>query len=202
MYVPLQLAYEVERRLERRGSRLPLRGADFVAVLMDELASLELAEELVGVAPDIAAVDFIGDDLALGVYDERSALGETGIGDQDLEVARESLSRIGEHRIGYLRDALGVVVPGLVDEVGVAAYGIDFASCGLELSVDVLEVLKLRRADERKVRRIEEEYAPLPLDVSLGHSLEVVVLVSLHRKIGDFLVDERHVVLSFLVMHV
>mgnify|MGYP007121779665 CR=1 FL=1 len=48
----LQLADQIEARLEGFGTRLPFRGADLVAVLCDELARLDQAKQLIGIAAD------------------------------------------------------------------------------------------------------------------------------------------------------
>ena len=80
-------------------------------------------------------------------------------------------------------------MPCLVHEVRVARDGIDLAVRFLELRVVVLQVFKLRRANEREVCRIEEEYAPLAEHIRLRHRAEGLILVSLYSKISDFLVD-------------
>ena len=70
-------------------------------------------------------------------------------------------------------------MPRLVDEMAVARNRIDLASDGFEIFIFFSEILKLRGAHERKVRRIEEKHGPLPEDIGLGHGLEGVVLKSL-----------------------
>ena len=55
----------------------------------DELERLHLAEKLCGVASNVACADLVGNDLALGVHDERAALGTTVLFDVDVEVACE-----------------------------------------------------------------------------------------------------------------
>ena len=81
-------------------------------------------------------------------------------------------------------------MPRLVDEMAVARNRIDLASDGFEIFIFFSEILKLRGAHERKVRRIEEKHGPLPEDIGLGHGLEGVVLKSLNAEFAYFLIDQ------------
>ena len=86
-------------------------------------------------------------------------------------------------------------MPCLVDEVGVAGDTENLAAKLLELCILVLQIGKLRRADEREVCGIEEEHAPLALEIRLRILRELalcpcLLLESIYLKIADFLVDE------------
>ncbi len=121
--------------LERVGARLPACRADLIAVLGDELACTHEAQQFGGIAADAAGVHLVRLDAALGVDDESAALGLAGAIDQNLEIARKRLRRVGEHRVVDLADGLGFLVPRHVDELGVAGDGIHFATGGFELVV-------------------------------------------------------------------
>ena len=89
-------------------------------------------------------------------------------------------------------------MPCLVNEVRIAGDAEDLAAELLELRVLLLQIRKLRRAHEREVRRIEEEHAPLALEVCLRVLLELtlrrafLLLERVYLKIADFLIDLRH----------
>ena len=83
-------------------------------------------------------------------------------------------------------------MPSLVHEVGVAGDRVDLAADLLEVLVLGSEILQLGRAHEREVRRVEEEHRPVTEHVRLGHLMEFVVLKSLHRKIGEFMLKQCH----------
>ena len=87
-------------------------------------------------------------------------------------------------------------MPCLVHEVGVTGDAKNLAAEFLELAVLLLKVRKLRRADKREIRRIEEEHAPLAPQIRLCVLYELTVrcarlfLEGIYLKIADFLVDE------------
>ena len=161
-------------------------------MLGHELAGLHATEQLVGVAAHVARGHFVRDDLAVGVHDEASSLGQAVLFDKHLEVARQSMRRVGQHGVLDLLNALGSVVPRLMHEMGVRGNGVDLAPGGLELVVLVGQVLKLGGTHEREVGRVEEEHAPLAQDVVLGHRLEFAILKRLHAEISYLFVDHRH----------
>jgi hypothetical protein len=97
--------------------------------------------------------------------------------------------------VSHLGDALGLVVPGLADEAGVAGHGVDLAAIGLEGVVVLGQLFKLGGAHKGEVGGIEEEQGPLAQDVGLGDGLELAVLEGLDGKLADPLVDEGHVML-------
>ena len=68
-----------------------------------------------------------------------------------------------------------------MDKVGVAGDGVNFAADLLKFVIFVGEVLKFRRADKGKIRRVEEENGPFAEDVGLryGFKLKIMVGVSL-----------------------
>ena len=87
-------------------------------------------------------------------------------------------------------------MPCLVHEVGIAGNAEDLAAEFLEFCILILKICQLRRADEREVCRVEEEHAPLTLEVCLCVLLELplcrtfLLLKCIYLKIADFLVDE------------
>ena len=187
-----KLPDKIETGLERFRTGLPLGGAHFVAVLMDELACQELAEKFLCVPADIACIYLVSDYLSLGIDDKRAALAHSVRFDIHLKVIGQRVRRIGEHGIGYLLYALGRVVPRLVHEMRVARHGIHLATGFLELGVFISEVLELGRAYKREIGGIEKEYAPLAEYVFFSDGLEGFVLESLYVEIGYFLIDKRH----------
>ena len=168
-------------------------------MLAHKLRGLHQAQEVLGVAANAAGGDLVDLDLAVGVNDEGAALGKAVGGDQDLEALGQDVGGVSEHGVGHLGDALGLVVPGLVDKVGVAGHGVDLAALSLEGVVVLSQLLELGGAHKGEVRGIEEEQGPLAQDVSLGDGLELAILEGLDGKIADFLVDEGHVTLLLCV---
>ena len=112
--------------------------------------------------------------------------------DIDLEVLGQGVGGVGQHGVLNLLDALGGVMPGLVDEMGVAGDGVDLAAGGLEVGVLVGQVLQLRGADEGKVGGVEEEHRPLAQDIGLGDRLECPLVVGLDAEIADFFLNHGH----------
>ena len=99
---------------------------------------------------------------------------------------------ISQHGILDLLDALGGVMPRLMDEVGIAGNRVDFAADGLEFLIEIGQILQFRGAHEGKIGRIEEEHAPLAQHFSLGDGTESVVLVALYGEIGNFFLNQGH----------
>src|SRR3546814_8458654 len=83
----LDLADQVQRRLQGLLAFLPLGRADLARVRGDVLRGLDLAQQLQRVAADALGGDLDGLDDALRVDDEGAAVGQAGRA-QDLEVAR------------------------------------------------------------------------------------------------------------------
>src|SRR5690606_29194960 len=128
-------------------------------------------------ATDTKVVYFHHLDLAFRVDHEGAAQGEAFFLDQHTEVLGNATGRIGDHREADLLDGRRVVMPRLVREVRVGGDRIDFHAQLLEFFVVVRQILKLRRADEGEVGGVEEDHAPLALEVRFGdgHVLAVVV---------------------------
>ena len=186
----LQRADEVEARLQRFGTGLPFRRANFIAVFGNELQGLHAAEKFVRIAPDIAGNDFVGNDFAFRVDDEGAAFGEPGTFNHHVKIAGERGGRIRKHRVLDFFDDFGSIVPRFVDEVRVAGNGVNFAADFLKFFVFVREVFELGRADESEVRRIEEKHAPFAENVFLGDGNELVVLVGLDGEVRDFFINQ------------
>ena len=121
----LDLAYEVDAGLERSIAFLPLSGADLTWVLVDELSSLDLAEEFASVTTDTVVVDLCDLDLALWVEEERTTVSLTRLFAEDTHSVGELEGHISEHRILYTCDRIRSVGPSLVYEVLVGADGVD-----------------------------------------------------------------------------
>ena len=161
-------------------------------MLRHELARLHLPQQLVGVPAHIAGVDLIGYDFPLGVDNEAAALRYTVGLNVDLKILRQTMCGVGQHGILDLLDALRGVMPRLMDKVGIAGNGVNLAADGLELFVEVCQVLQLCRAHEGEVSGIEEKHAPLAKYIRLGDGAERVVLIALDREIGNFFLNQGH----------
>ena len=130
---------------------------------------LETTQQLLGIAANAVVVDFHGLDLALGVDDEGAAQGQSFVFNHDLEVAAERARGVGQHGETDFPDSVGGVVPGLVGEVRVGGYAVDFGAEFLEFGVVVGQIAQLGRADEGEVGRVEHENRPFALERVLGH---------------------------------
>src|SRR5690606_18584754 len=150
--------------------------ADFARVGGNVLGSLDLAQQVGSVTADAFGGDFHSLDDAFRVNDEGTAVGQTLVFTQDLEVAADLQGRVTDHGVLDLADGFGAVVPGLVGEVGVGGNGVDFHAQLLELGIVVGQVAQLGRADEGEVGRVEEEDRPLALQVSFGNFNELALL--------------------------
>ena len=161
-------------------------------MLGHELARLHAAQKLGGVAADVAGVHLVAHDAALGVHDEAAALGHALVLDVHVEDVGELVRGVGQHRVRQVLDVLGRIVPRLVREMRVARHGVDLAIGGLELVVKRGQVLQLRRAHEREVRRVEEEHAPVAQHVVLRDGGELVLAERLDGEVVDLAVDHGH----------
>src|SRR6478735_8680790 len=93
----LDLADQVERRLQRFGAFGPLGGADFARMGSHVLGSLHAAQQFSSVAADAVVVHFDGLDLAFGVDHEGAAVSETCVFtffDENLECTGQLLARV------------------------------------------------------------------------------------------------------------
>ena len=80
-----------------------------------------------------------------------------------------------------------------MDEVRVGADGVDVYAESLELSIVVCEVCEFGGANEGEVTRVEEEDAPLALEVFVRNLDETLVLaVSVDLELGELAVDVTH----------
>lgn len=185
----LEFANEVDAGLQRLGTLFPLGGANLTVVAGHKLQSLKAAEQFVGITTDVAIDNFVSNDLTFGVHDEGSAFGQTLLLDQDLETAGKYVVGVSQHRVADFLDLIRGVVPCLVYEVRVARYGVDLATCGLELVVLLGQILQLGGAYEREVGGVEEEDAPFAQNIGLRYGFEVIVYISLYVEINDFFFD-------------
>ena len=96
---------------------------------------------------------------------------------------------ISQHGILDLLDALGGVMPRLMDKVGIAGNGVNFAADGLEFIVEVCQVLQLRGAHKGEVGGIEEKHAPLSQYIRLGSGAEGRYSDSTGRRNRQFLFE-------------
>ena len=139
------------------------------------VSKMELAQQFVGVAAHIAGADLVGHDLAFGVDDEGAAFCHAVSFNQNFKVLGDSVGGISQHGVADLLDAVGCIVPCLVDEVGVGGDRVDLAAGCHELVIDVGQVFQLGGADEGEVSGVEEEDTPLTQDIRLGYFLEFFV---------------------------
>src|SRR5258708_36611967 len=86
---PLDLAYQVERRLERVGARGPLRRAYLARMRSHILGRLDLAQQFLRIAADPVVVHFHDLDLAFRIDHEGAAERQTRLLDQDFEIPRQ-----------------------------------------------------------------------------------------------------------------
>src|SRR5690606_11100157 len=190
------LADQVQRRLQRFFAGLPGRGADFAVVFGHVLGCLDLAQQLFGSASDTKVVYFHHLDLAFRVDHEGAAQGEAFLFDQHAEVFGNAAGRVGDHREADLLDGRRAVMPRLVREVCVGGDRIDFHTQFLEFLVVVRKIFKFRRADEGEVGRVEENHAPLALEVGFGDGDVLAVVVGSGLEGLDLGVDQcAHVAL-------
>ena len=124
-------------------------------------------------------MNFADNDTALGVDHECTALSKTGAFDHNAEVAGHLACRIAEHREFDFLDGLGRIVPSLVCEVCIGGNGINFTANLLELCIVISQILKLGRADEREVSRVEENHGPLAFQVCVCDFFEFEALEGL-----------------------
>ena len=144
----LNFAYQIEAWLEGGRAFFPFGGADFAFVGSDILGGFDFVNEGACVATDAAGVDFDSLDDAVGIDDERTAVGETGCFNQHLEVAGQGVGGVADHGIRDFANAVRGVMPGLVGEMGVRGYGVYLGAKTLEGGVIVLEIFQFRGAQK------------------------------------------------------
>jgi hypothetical protein len=156
------------------------------------LSGLYLAEQLTCVTADAVVVNLAKLDDAFRIDDEGAAQREAFFLDQHAEVARDDLCRVPEHRVLDFLDRLRSVMPCLVREMGVGGHAVHFHAKLLELRIHISDVTQLGWAYECEVRRIEEEYGPLALDVCIGYRNELPVVVRSRLERLDCSIDQTH----------
>ena len=77
-----------------------------------------------------------------------------------VKILGQGMGRVGQHGVLDFLDALGRIMPGLMDKVSIAGNRVDFTVCCLELGVFIGQVFQLGGAYEGEIGRIEEKYAP------------------------------------------
>ena len=160
---------------------------------VDKLTSLHLTQQLLCVSAHIAGSYLITHDLPLGIDDKGTAFCKAVRLDQHLKVLRNAVGRVCQHGVIDLLNALGCIVPCLVDKMGIGRYRIDLTADGLELLVLVSQILQFGGTYKGKVRRIEEEHAPFAKNVFLAYKLKFVFMIGIGAKFRDFLIDHRHI---------
>ncbi len=161
-------------------------------MVADVLRRLDLADELGGVAADALARDLEHLDDAVGVDDERGALGEAGARAHDVEVGGDGTAGVAEHEVLHLGDRVGGRVPRLVREVGVGRDRVHLDAEALQLLVVVGEVAELGGADEGEVGGVEEHDRPVAAQVGVGDVDELAVLERRRGEGLDLGTDEQH----------
>ena len=160
---------------------------------VDKLTCLHLTQQLLCVSAHIASSYLITHNLPLGIDNKGAAFCKTVCLNEDLEILRNAVGRVCQHGVIDLLNALGCIVPCLVDKMGIGRYRIDLTADGLELVVLVSQILQLGGTYKGKVRRIEEEHAPLSQNIFLAYKLKFVFVIGIGAKFRDFLIDHRHI---------
>ena len=100
---------------------------------------------------------------------------------------------VSQHGIVDLLDPVRGIVPCFVNKMGIGGHGVDFATDALKLLILVRQVLQLRGTHKGKVGGIEEKYAPHAQNILLRNEFEIVFVERVGAKIGNFLIDHRHI---------
>ena len=154
-----------------------------------KLGGLNLAQQLVGVAADAVVLHLGHLYQAIGVNQERSAVGHSLVFLHHAEAAAEHAGGVGKHRILYFLYAVRGVVPCLVHEVGVCAHREHLDAHLLQAVVFLGQVHQFGGANEGEVGRVEEEQGPLALQVFAAHCLELSILECLYLELRHLCVD-------------
>src|SRR5699024_613348 len=115
----LDLADEVQGRLERVSAFFPLGGANLTRVLGDVLGSAYFAEQFACITADTVVVYFVGLDVAFGANNKSTTQSNALFFDQYLEVSRELMSGVSEHGVLHLANGRGAIMPCFVGKVGI-----------------------------------------------------------------------------------
>ena len=148
-----------------------------------KLAGLHPAQQFIGIAAHIAGKNFIGYDFTFGINNKAAAFRHTVRLDVYPKISRQGMGGIGQHGVLDFADALGGIVPRFMNIVRVTGNRIDLTARSLERGVLVGQILQLGRANEGKIRGVEEKDAPLTKYILFCDGTECVVLLGLDRKI-------------------
>ena len=102
----LELADEVDARLQRLAALLPFGRADFPFMGRYKLGCLDLAYQLIGIPADTVVLDFGNLDEPFRVHKERATVSNALILLVDTEATAQYACRIGEHGILDFLDSL------------------------------------------------------------------------------------------------
>ena len=166
---------------------MPFSRAYFIAMFINELGSFHLAEKFVGVAADVACGYFIEHHFALRVDNKGASFSDTVGFDVNVQILGQLSGGIADHGEFYLADTFGRFMPSFVNEMGIAGYGIDFASDFLEFIIFVLQIFQFCGAYKGEICGIEEENAPLANEVLIAYIDEITVLIRFDLEFADFL---------------
>jgi len=166
------------RRIGLHGqvSRLPV-GRAHLTVLLNELESLDQADDLINVAADRKIVD---GDLAqvTGRIDDEKGTKWDAIGKKNTVLGGDRLGEVSDNRDLHVTQTTFLarsVHPGKMGEQGIARGSNDLGVDGIELRLTIAESNDLGRADEGEIQRIPEEDDPLASELRQRDILELLV---------------------------
>ena len=137
----------------------PTSGAD-LAVLLEELDSVDSPEELVDVTPEGQVVDHRVPADTVGIDEIGAACRESAVSMNDVIGLTHGLGRVSEERVAQRTDASFIdsgVAPARVRLCVIHGYAQNLDASLLELTYAVVESDELGRSDEGEVLRIKEE---------------------------------------------
>src|SRR5690625_910714 len=189
----LDLAYEVQGRLEGLSTFFPLGGANLIGVLGDVLSSAYFAQELTSVTANTVVVYFVSFDLALGANTKGTAQSYTLFFDQNLEVSGELVGWVSQRGVLDLANSRRAIVPCFVGEMGICRNREYLYTKLLEFFVVLCQVFELCGAHKGEVSRVEHKHGPLAGDALVGELYKLTVVVSHGLERQNLCVDQRHI---------
>ncbi|MNP08782.1 hypothetical protein D3C76_1008660 [compost metagenome] len=142
------------------------------------LRCLNLVDKSTCITANAACSNFNSLDYTVRINDKCTAIRNTLFFNQNIEVTGDGVRRIADHNVSNFANRFGAIMPCFVYKMGVCRYGVHFNTKVLQSSILILQILKLCRANECEVCRIEANYTPFSFKIRFRYIDKFTIVIS------------------------